>query len=117
VSIATDQPQDLTRLGQGGVRPRGAARSGSSLQRLVEDLAVGVRAARPPGQQVNVVRYQIERFDFYLHPESRPPGSRRPRSTSAQTVPPLGDPRGLADRYLAPEEIVVHSKRALPPWN
>ena len=118
VSIVTDQPQDLTRLGQGGVRMRGAARSGSSLQRLVEDLAVGMRDARPPGQLVNVVRYRIERFDFYLHAESRPGGEpafeidERPDLSFRLMVPRAAGPvpQRIAVRL---KEIVVHSNRAL----
>ena len=118
VSIVTDQPQDLTRLGQGGVRTRGAARGGSPLQRLVEDLAVGVRDARPPGQPVHVVRYGIERFDFYLHAESRPGEEppfeidERPDPSLRLVVPRAAGPvpRRLAVRL---NEIVVHSNHAL----
>lgn len=118
VSIVTDQPQDLTRLGQGGVRMRGAARSGSSLQRLIEDLVVGVRDARPPEQPVSVVRYRVERFDFYLHAESRP-GSEptfeideRPDLSFRLVVPRAAGPvpQRIAVRL---KEIVVHSNRAL----
>ena len=118
MSIVTDQPQDLTRLGQGGARTRGAARAGSSLQRLVEDLAVGVRDARPPGQPVNVVRYRIERFDFYLHAESRPGEEppfeidERPDPSFRLVVPRAAGPvpQRLAVRL---QEIVVHSNHAL----
>ena len=118
VSIVTDQPQDLTRLGQGGVRARGAARSGSALQRLVEDLAVGMRDGRPPGQPVNTVRYQIERFDFYLHAESRPAEEppfeidERPDPSLRMVIPRTGGqvPQNVAVRL---KEIVVHSNHAL----
>jgi hypothetical protein len=118
VSIVTDQPQDLTRLCQGGVRMRGGARSGSSLQRLVEDLVVGVRDARPPGQPESVVRYRVERFDFYLHAESRPTAEpafeidERPDPSFRLVVPRAAGPlpRRLALRL---KEIVVHSNRAL----
>jgi hypothetical protein len=118
VSIVTDQPQDLTRLGQGGVRIRDAVPGGSSLQRLVEDLAVGMRDARPPGQPVTVVRYQIERFDFYLHAESRPAEEppfeidERPDPSFRMVIPRAGGPvpRRVAVRL---KEIVVHSNHAL----
>jgi hypothetical protein len=118
VSIVTDQPQDLTRLRQGGVRTRGAARSGSSLQRLVEDIAAGVRDARPPEQPVSVVRYRIEHFDFYLHAEGRPGAEpdfeidERPDPSFRLVVPRAAGPvpQRLAVRL---KEIVVHSNHAL----
>lgn len=118
VSIVTDRPQDLTRLCQGGVRMRGAARKGSSLQRLVEDLGAGVRDARPPGQPVSVVRYRIERFDFYLHAETRPGREpafeidERPDPSFRLVVPRAAGPvpQRIAVRL---KEITVHSNRAL----
>ena len=118
VSIVTDQPQDLTRLAQGGARFRDAARGGSSLQRLVEDLAVGVRDARPPGQPVSVVRYRIDRFDFYLHTRSRPSEEppfeidERPDPSLRLVVPRAAGPvpQRLAVRL---KEIVTHSNHAL----
>jgi hypothetical protein len=118
VSIVTDQPQDLTRLCQGGTRARGTERSGSSLQRLLEDVAVGVRDGRPPEQRVTAVRYRIERFDFYLHAEGRPglePAfeiDQRPDPSFRLVVPrAVGPvPARVAVRL---KEIVVHSNHAL----
>src|SRR5262249_41953233 len=118
VSIVTDQPQDLTRLGQGGVRTRGAERTGSLLQRLLEDLAVGVRDGRPPEQQVRAVRYRVERFDFYLHAESRPSREPpfeiddRPDLSFCLVVPRAAGPvpQRVAVRL---KEAVVHSNHAL----
>jgi hypothetical protein len=118
VSIVTDQPQDLTPLSQGGVRARDAARGGSALQRLVEDLAVGIRDGRPPGEPVNLVRFQIERFDFYLHAGSRPADEppfeidERPDPSLRMVIPRSGGqvPQRVAVRL---REIVVHSNHAL----
>ncbi|MEW2078610.1 caspase family protein [Streptomyces sp. NPDC013433] len=73
LAVVTDRPQDLSRLAQEGVRHTPEAR-GSSLQRLLGDLLNGVRDGHAPawadgGNQV--VRYRVERFEAYLHPERR----------------------------------------------
>lgn len=117
VSIVTDQPQDLTRLSQGGVRARGPV-GGSALQRLVEDVVVGTRDGRAPEQPVSAVRYQIERFDFLLHPGRRPAEEpsfeidERPDPSLRLVIPRAGGPapENVAVRL---KEIVVHSNHAL----
>ncbi|MFF6815524.1 caspase family protein [Streptomyces sp. NPDC012403] len=73
LAVVTDRPQDLSRLAQEGVRHTPEARD-SSLQRLLGDLLNGVRDGHAPawadgGNQV--VRYRVERFEAYLHPERR----------------------------------------------
>jgi hypothetical protein len=92
--ITTDRPQDLRNLIQPGIR-RGAVAGASTLQRIVHDLAAGVRRARP-GDPPEAVRYDVRRFDFQLHPEPRPtaePGfavDERP-DISFRLVPPGAD--------------------------
>ncbi|MEU7469507.1 hypothetical protein AB0A94_13375 [Streptomyces sp. NPDC044984] len=73
LAVVTDRPQDLSRLAQEGVKHTPEARD-SSLQRLLGDLLNGVRDGHAPawadgGNQV--VRYRVERFEAYLHPERR----------------------------------------------
>jgi hypothetical protein len=73
LAVVTDRPQDPSRLAQEGVRHTPEARD-SSLQRLLGDPLNGVRDGHAPawadgGNQV--VRYRVERFEAYLHPERR----------------------------------------------
>jgi hypothetical protein len=92
--ITTDRPQDLRRLTQPGI-PRAAHAGVSSLQRLLDELVAGVRYARP-GEPAEAVRYDVQRFDFHLHPHPRPAGEppfvvdERP-DVSFRLVPPRAD--------------------------
>lgn len=73
LAVVTDRPQDLSRLAQEGVKHTPEARD-SSLQRLLGDLLNGVRDGHGPAWadgRDQVVRYQVERFEAYLHPERR----------------------------------------------
>ncbi|MFI2508735.1 caspase family protein [Streptomyces sp. NPDC018972] len=73
LAVVTDRPQDLSRLAQEGVRHTPEARD-SSLQRLLGDLLNGVRDGHAPAWadgRDQVVRYRVERFEAYLHPERR----------------------------------------------
>ncbi|MFD7815624.1 caspase family protein [Streptomyces sp. NPDC059785] len=73
LAVVTDRPQDLSRLAQEGVKHTSEDRQ-SSLQRLVDNLLNGVRDGHGPvwadGRE-HVVRYRVERFEAYLHPEQR----------------------------------------------
>ncbi|MFI9248917.1 caspase family protein [Streptomyces sp. NPDC053069] len=73
LAVVTNRPQDLSRLAQEGVKHTPEARD-SSLQRLLGDLLDGVRDGRGPAWadgQNQLVRFQVERFEAYLHPERR----------------------------------------------
>lgn len=117
VAIVTDRPQDLSRLVQPGLVRRSAA--GSALQRLVEDIAVGVRDARVPAGAVrDGVPYRVLRLDFRLHPERRPGPEpafdidQRPDPSYRLVVPRATGPvpKRVAVRL---REAVVHRNRAL----
>ncbi|MEU4211548.1 caspase family protein [Streptomyces sp. NPDC026206] len=74
LTIVTDQPQDLSRLTQQGLKRSDRAHDASSLQQLLDNLLDGVRDGAAPAWATHplpVIRYRVSRLDTYLHPESR----------------------------------------------
>ncbi|MFE6158105.1 caspase family protein [Streptomyces sp. NPDC056486] len=116
VCVVTDRPQDLSRLAQSGIGQRGAG--GSALQRLLDDLVVGVRDARPADSGQARVRYRVTRFDFHLHPGARPGAEpafdidERPSASFRLVAPRAAGP--VPDRVAVRlREVVVPRDRAL----
>lgn len=118
VTIVADRRIDgLHALEQDGVRQRGAP--GSALARLLEEAATGRREMGPPvPTTAPPVRYRVHRFDFVLHPVSRPGGGEEPEfevderpDPSFRLVVPRGvaPPRRVAIRL---KELTVHRNRA-----
>lgn len=120
VTILADARIDgLRALEQDGVVPHSAARGpGTSLGRLVEDLAVGRRDLRRPDPTISPVRYRVQRFDFVLHPTPRPGNGSEP----AFEVDERPDPsyRLVVPRSVQPpsrvavrlKELTVHRNRS-----
>ena len=121
VTIVADRRIDgLRTLEQAGVTQRGnASGGGSTLGRLLEEVATGRRDMRPttPGT-TPPVRYRVHRFDFVLHPVPRPDGGAEPRfevderpDPSFRLVVPRGvePPSRVAVRL---KELTVHRSRA-----
>lgn len=113
--IADAKVNRLPNLGQLGVARR-AAGPASTLDRLIDDVAVGRRDVRPPGGG-HGVRHRVDRFDFLLHPVPRPADGEpafdvdeRP-DPSFRLVVPRGPvaPGRVAVRL---KELTVHSNRS-----
>ena len=107
LTLVADSPvAGLTALTQTGVKTRSLApRSG--LERLVEDLAVGTRDARPQASTAKTTRYRVYRFDFLLHPRARPAGGQEPVFEVDERPDPsfrLVTPRALA---ALPQQVAV----------
>lgn len=106
--VADDRIDGLRALEQDGAgQVRSAAPPGTSLGRLLANLAVGRRDLAPPEGSMPVVRYRVHRFDFVLHPIPRVDAAPEPAfviderpDTSFRLVVPRGSapPRGVAVR-------------------
>ena len=121
VTIVADAKIDgLSRLQQRGVVARSAARgTGTTLRRLVDDLATGRRDSVRPAGAAPALRYRVERFEFVLHPVPRPDAVEEPPfevderpDPSFRLVTPRGaqPPGRIAVRLT---DMVVHRNRAL----
>jgi hypothetical protein len=118
VTIVADNRIDgLRALEQAGVAQRGSG-VGSSLGRLLEDLAAGRRDMGRPDPRTTPVRYRVHRFDFVLHPATRPDSMAEPAfevderpDPSYRFVVPRGaqPPSRVALRL---KELTVHRNRA-----
>ncbi len=124
LALVADAPIDgLARLGQAGIRTRSAAapdRPRSAVERLIDDLSVGRRDARPLAAMASPpTRYRAHRLDVLLHPVTRPPTAdepsfevdERPDPTFRLVVPRGTQPPEHVSVRLA--DLVVHSNRAL----
>jgi hypothetical protein len=110
VTLVADAPvSGLRALEQPGVRTRSVDRGPrSALDLLIEDLAAGTRDAAVVGAgAARQTRYRVHRFDFLLHPETRPPGDTEPEFEIDDRPDPsmrLIVPRALGS---VPEQVAV----------
>jgi hypothetical protein len=114
--IITDAKVDrLADLGQRGVS-RGRNDSTSALARLISNLSVGRRDMVPV--ENSPIRHRVQRFDFMLHPTTRPADGEptfeideRPDPSFRLVVPRAASavPRRLAIRLA---DLTVHSNRS-----
>ncbi len=123
LTLVADAPIDgLARLAQSGIATRSGARSSrpmSAVERLIDDLSVGRRDARPPTGPSPPTRYCVRRLDIVLHPITRPPAGEeplfevdeRPDPTFRLVVPRGAKPPEHVSVRIA--DLVVHSNRAL----
>lgn len=125
VALVADHPVDgLPALTQSGIRTRDVTKGVqlSSLERVLENVSLGMRDVRPDAGAPLETRYRVERLDFVLHPTTRPAelSSDEPAFEIDTRPDPsfrLVTPRSATS---APErvsvrlaELVVHSNRSL----
>ncbi|MBA2278540.1 MAG: hypothetical protein H0W06_12340 [Chloroflexia bacterium] len=109
VTLVADAPvSGLRALEQAGVKTRSVERGPrSALDQLIEDLAVGTRDASAVAGSANPTRYQVHRFNFLLHPGSRPTGDAEPAFEVDERPHPsmrLITPRAIGP---TPEQVAV----------
>jgi hypothetical protein len=124
LTIVADHPiSGLEALQQTGVKTRSVARSpSSSIERLIADLSVGTRDARPQASAPGETRYRVQRFDFLLHPTTRPAESGSPEAKFEIDARPDSTFQLIVPRSATPPphqvsvrlaELTVHSNRSI----